>query len=114
MRPAVGAKRQHAAKEHGGCQIERQTKPGPCSGHTGVVHESVVEEVQDAMATGPDVGVVARARCRHFSSADKRRILAAADHCTKPGEIGALMRREREVCDEELSGIRLPDIWEAP
>ena len=34
------------------------------------------------------------ARRRHFSSADKRRILAAADRCTKPGEIGALMRRE--------------------
>ncbi len=29
-----------------------------------------------------------------FSNADKRRILQAADLCTKPGEIGALMRRE--------------------
>jgi transposase-like protein len=38
--------------------------------------------------------VVAHARRRHFSNADKRRILAAADRCTKPGEIGALMRRE--------------------
>jgi len=38
--------------------------------------------------------VVAIARRRHFSTADKRRILAAADRCTKPGEIGALMRRE--------------------
>jgi transposase InsO family protein len=31
---------------------------------------------------------------RHFSNADKRRILEAADRCTRPGEIGALMRRE--------------------
>ena len=38
--------------------------------------------------------VVAHARRRHFSNADKRRILAAADRCTRPGEIGALMRRE--------------------
>ena len=38
--------------------------------------------------------VVPRARRRHFSMADKRRILAEADRCTKPGEIGALMRRE--------------------
>ena len=38
--------------------------------------------------------VVPRARRRHFSNADKRRILAAADRCTRPGEIGALMRRE--------------------
>jgi transposase-like protein len=37
---------------------------------------------------------VAHARRRQFSNADKRRILEAADRCTKPGEIGALMRRE--------------------
>jgi transposase-like protein len=37
---------------------------------------------------------VAVARRRQFSSADKRRILAAADRCTQPGEIGALLRRE--------------------
>ena len=44
----------------------------------------------------PVVGseVVAHARRRTFSNADKRRILAAADRCTKPGEIGALMRSE--------------------
>jgi len=38
--------------------------------------------------------VVPRARRRRFSNADKRRILQAADRCTVPGEIGALMRRE--------------------
>jgi transposase-like protein len=38
--------------------------------------------------------VVPQARRRHFSNANKRRILEAADRCTKPGEIGALMRRE--------------------
>jgi transposase-like protein len=31
---------------------------------------------------------------RFFSKADKQRILQAADRCTAPGEIGALMRRE--------------------
>jgi transposase-like protein len=41
-----------------------------------------------------DSEVVARARRRHFTNADKRRILQAADRCTQPGEIGALMRRE--------------------
>lgn len=41
-----------------------------------------------------DMEVVPRARRRHFTNADKRRILQAADRCTKPGEIGALMRRE--------------------
>ena len=43
---------------------------------------------------GTDCEVVPRARRRYFSNADKRRILQAADRCTKPGEVGALMRRE--------------------
>lgn len=38
--------------------------------------------------------VIARAQRRRFSPADKRRILRAAELCTQPGEIGALMRRE--------------------
>ncbi len=43
---------------------------------------------------GSDSEVVPRARRRSFTTADKRRILQAADACTKPGEVGALMRRE--------------------
>lgn len=42
----------------------------------------------------PDPEVVAIARRRQFTSADKRRILDAADRCTQPGEIGALLRKE--------------------
>lgn len=38
--------------------------------------------------------VVPHVRRRQFSNADKRRILDAADRCTRPGEVGALMRRE--------------------
>jgi transposase len=41
-----------------------------------------------------DSEVVPHARRRTFSTADKRRILAAAERCTQPGDIGALMRRE--------------------
>lgn len=55
----------------------------------------------DAPGSAPQVSppsanceVLPRARRRTFSNADKRRILQAADSCTKPGEIGALMRRE--------------------
>jgi len=44
--------------------------------------------------SGSDCEVVARARRRTFTTADKRRILRAADLCTQPGEVGALMRRE--------------------
>jgi transposase-like protein len=43
---------------------------------------------------GSDSEVVPRARRRTFTMADKRRILQAADLCTRPGEVGALMRRE--------------------
>src|SRR5664280_3255943 len=52
--------------------------------------------VSAAPAVRPETNseVVPHARRRHFSNADKRRILDAADRCTKPGEIGALMRRE--------------------
>ncbi len=41
-----------------------------------------------------DVEVMAKARRRRFSAGHKRRILKEADACTKPGEIGALLRRE--------------------
>lgn len=38
--------------------------------------------------------VAAVARRRRFTSAEKRRIVAAADACTQAGEVGALLRRE--------------------
>ena len=45
-------------------------------------------------AAPADPEVVAVAHRRQFSPAVKRRIVAAADRCTQPGEIGALLRRE--------------------
>ena len=42
----------------------------------------------------PDPEVVATAKRRQFPSNEKRRILAAADRCSEPGTIGALLRRE--------------------
>lgn len=41
-----------------------------------------------------DPEVVVRAKRRQFSAADKLRILQAADACTEPGQLGALLRRE--------------------
>nr|WP_240672504.1 IS3 family transposase [Corallococcus coralloides] len=38
--------------------------------------------------------VVEKAKRRRFTAEDKRRILEEADRCTKPGEVGALLRRE--------------------
>ncbi len=42
----------------------------------------------------PDPEVVPRAERRKFSAEYKLRVLAEADACTRPGEIGALLRRE--------------------
>lgn len=42
----------------------------------------------------PDPEVAAKARRRRFDTAFKERVLAEADRCTEPGEIGALLRRE--------------------
>jgi transposase len=52
----------------------------------------------EAMAKAPQekqaVEVTEKAKRRQFSAAEKLRILQEADACTKPGEIGALLRRE--------------------
>ena len=43
---------------------------------------------------GQETEVSAKARRRRFTAEYKRKVLAEADACTKPGEIGALLRRE--------------------
>ena len=49
---------------------------------------------RERAATPPDPEVTPRARRRRFSAAYKLKIVEAADRCSKPGEIGALLRRE--------------------
>ena len=46
--------------------------------------------------TAPDASteVVPRPKRRFKSNAEKRRIVAEADACTRPGDVGLLMRRE--------------------
>jgi transposase-like protein len=58
--------------------------------------EETMEASQGLAPSGaqPDPEVVATARRRQFTSGDQRRILEAADRCTQPGEIGALLRKE--------------------
>jgi transposase len=50
--------------------------------------------VTSSSAPPPDPEVVPIARRRRFPGAEKRRILGEADRCTKPGQLGALLRRE--------------------
>jgi len=51
-------------------------------------------DASSAEAHRPDPEVVPTAKRRTFSKAEKLRILAAADACVAPGDIGALLRRE--------------------
>ena len=45
-------------------------------------------------AGGPETEVLAKAQRRRFTAEYKRRILHEAERCLRPGEIGALLRRE--------------------
>ena len=47
-----------------------------------------------APTASPDPEVVAKPRRRRFTAEYRLRILEEADHCTKPGEVGRLLRRE--------------------
>ena len=69
------------------------TDPGASQGARRATEEASASAKPDRRP-GLDSEVVAHARRRHFSPAQKRRILEEADRCTQPGEIGALMRRE--------------------
>jgi len=69
------------------------------NGHAALAMDEALEGARRATGNAssiapPDPEVAATARRRQFSSADRRRILAAADGCKAPGEIGALLRRE--------------------
>jgi transposase len=53
--------------------------------------EAINEKVKEEM---PKTEVVAKAKRKQFSAAEKLRILREADACQGSGEIGALLRRE--------------------
>jgi transposase-like protein len=48
----------------------------------------------EAFVAPPPPEVAAIAHRRQFSAGERQRILAAADQCKEPGEIGALLRKE--------------------
>jgi len=67
---------------------------GTESAHEGETVARRAAGEKPSSAPAPDPEVAATAKRRRFSGAEKRRILTEADRCTKPGELGALMRRE--------------------
>ena len=52
------------------------------------------QQISNIADARPDPEVVPTAKRRSFSKTEKLRILAAADACVAPGDIGALLRRE--------------------
>jgi transposase-like protein len=50
--------------------------------------------MEPALVVAQETEVSGKAKRRRFSGAEKLRILKEADACTKPGEQGALLRRE--------------------
>jgi len=73
--------------------VKSSSEPGASQGARRAT-EDAPGSAPPSSPVGTDPEVVPRARRRTFTNADKRRILHAADQCTKPGEVGALMRRE--------------------
>lgn len=64
-----------------------------------MLHDDTVQSSRNGrqaanVAITPDPEVVPKAERRRFTAEYKLRILAEADACTKPGAIGALLRRE--------------------
>jgi transposase len=70
------------------------------NGASGRIAERAVGERSDLAAARPvregvpDPELIERAKRRRFSAEYKLRILGQAEACTRPGEIGALLRRE--------------------
>ena len=50
--------------------------------------------MMEGLPVGQQTEVTAKAQRRRFTAAEKLRVLREADHCTKPGELSALLRRE--------------------
>jgi len=64
------------------------------SGSSAAAAQAVGAAAAAANFSAPDPEVRAVAKRRQFSAAYKLSVLEQADHCTSPGAIGALLRRE--------------------
>jgi len=62
--------------------------------HDETVHPSLNGYQEAEAPTQPDPEVVPKAERRRYPTEYKLHILAQADACTQPGQIGALLRRE--------------------
>ena len=76
-----------------GAGAAREAAAG-CEDQLGVAELGFVVGGRAAPAGVPDPELVEQAKRRSFTAEYKARILAEADACTRPGEVGELLRRE--------------------
>ena len=77
--------------------------PSPAPAPTTV--RNTVGPTTTSAATAPDPEVPAKAQRRRFTAEYRLRILKQADACKRPGELGALLRREG-LCSSHLANWR--------
>ena len=74
--------------------VEMSNGAGGQEAERAVGERSAVAAGRAAPKGAPDPELVERPKRRRFSAEYKLRILREADACTRPGEVGALLRRE--------------------
>ena len=74
--------------------VEMSNGAGGHEAERAVGERSAVAAGRAAPKGAPDPELVERPKRRRFSAEYKLRILREADACTRPGEVGALLRRE--------------------
>ena len=76
------------------CDERKHGSVGAGAGATRPGYPTFVAGGRAARAGVPDPELVEQAKRRSFTAGYKARILAEADACTRPGEVGELLRRE--------------------
>ncbi len=62
--------------------------------HVGVDLRRDEASAEQVLVAAPDPEVTTKGKRRYMTAAYKARVLRQADACTKPGEVGSLLRRE--------------------
>ena len=85
-------RKQHSSKAK--VQVIPSTDDAPVTAGAAQEARRATEAAPAVTASRASTEVVPRPKRRFKSNAEKRRIVAQADACTRPGEVGLLMRRE--------------------
>jgi transposase len=70
------------------------------------------QEQASSQPDAPNPEVLPQAQHRRFSAEYKLRIVEEADHCTEPGQIGALLRREGLYSSHLAKWRKMRERWQ--